>query len=186
MSKGGFTTTFGDTLARVRCARYSHQCPSNDQGQSGRKAKEQPDLENRRHSAWREIPVEELRRFMAELVADSNLREAGRLIGRGREAVRRFVGGDIETPHDRTREAIARLYLQKHGAGEMAAAETPQLGPSATPLKLILPQGAERATAEIRQIFDGLRKHSAALPASAAAVETWLPRLRVRRPRNDE
>ena len=73
---------------------------------------------------------------------------------------------------------------------------------SATPLKLILPQGAERATAEIRQIFEGLRKHSGTLPESAAAVETWLlrrvkdeyaaevpyarPRMRARRPKSDE
>ena len=113
---------------------------------------------------------------MSELVTDSNLREAGRLIGRGREAVRRFVGGDIETPHDRTREAIARLYLQKHGEGVLRAAETRQPTPSPTPLKLILPQGAERATTEIRTIFDGLRRHAADLPPSASAVETWLLR----------
>jgi hypothetical protein len=132
-------------------------------------------LEPRRLAAWREIPVEELRRFMSELVADSNLREAGRLIGRGREAVRRFVGGDIEMPHDRTREAIARLYQQKHGTGVMQAAETRQAASSPTPLKLILPQGVERATTEIRAIFEGLRR-GADLPASASAVETWLLR----------
>lgn len=113
---------------------------------------------------------------MAELVADTNLREAGRLVGRGREAVRRFVAGDIETPHDRTREAIVRLYQQKHGIGVMEAAETRQSAPSATPLKLLLPQGAERATTEIRLIFEGLRRNAADLPATASAVETWLLR----------
>jgi len=133
-------------------------------------------LESRRLAAWREIPVDELRRFMSELVADSNLREAGRLIGRGREAVRRFVGGDIETPHDRTREAIARLYQQKHGTGVMQAAETAQPASSPTPLKLILPQGVERATTEIRAIFEGLRRNGPDIPASASAVETWLLR----------
>ncbi|HKP76579.1 MAG TPA: hypothetical protein VJT67_13710, partial [Longimicrobiaceae bacterium] len=133
-------------------------------------------MESRRPPAWREIPVEELRRFMAELVVDSNLREAGRLIGRGREAVRRFVAGDIETPHDRTREAIARLYLQKQDGGTLAAAEATQPAASPTPLKLLLPQGVERATAEIRQIFEGLKRHVDELPSSAAAVETWLLR----------
>jgi hypothetical protein len=126
-------------------------------------------LEPRRPTAWREIPVEELRRFMSELVADSNLREAGRLMGR-------FGGGDSEPPHDRTREAIARLYEQKHGAGVMAAAETRQAAPSATPLKLILPQGVERATTEIRAIFEALRRGTADLPPTASAVETWLLR----------
>lgn len=114
---------------------------------------------------------------MSELVNDSNLREAGRLVGRGREAVRRFVAGDIETPHDRTREAIARLYLQKHGDGVMRAAQPAQPLASTTPLKLILPQGVERATTEIRAIFEALRRHAGdGLPASTAAVETWLLR----------
>jgi len=133
-------------------------------------------LESRRPPAWREIPVEELRRFMSDLVVDSNLREAGRLIGRGREAVRRFVAGDIDTPHDRTREAIARLYLQKHGTGVKVAAEVAQPGSSSTPLKLILPPGAERATAEIRAMFEALRRESSELPPTTSAIETWLRR----------
>jgi hypothetical protein len=131
-------------------------------------------LEARRHSAWREIPVEELRRFMTELVADSNLREAGRLIGRGREAVRKFVSGGIEMPHDRTREAIARLYVQKYGTAAMRAAEVAQPVATPTPLKLILPQGVERATAEIRAVFEALRKPGGEMPASAPALERWL------------
>ena len=114
---------------------------------------------------------------MSELVADSNLREAGRLIGRGREAVRRFVGGDIETPHDRTREAMARLYLQRHGEGVLTAAERPQLERTTTPLKLLLPQGVEKATAEIRALFDVFRNPpelQPEMPESTLAIETWL------------
>jgi len=113
---------------------------------------------------------------MTELVADSNLREAGRLIGRGREAVRKFVSGDIEMPHDRTREAMAKLYVQKYGGGALRAAETVQPAPSATPLKLILPQPRERATAEIRAIFDLVRLSGGEVPATAAALERWLLR----------
>jgi hypothetical protein len=131
-------------------------------------------MDDRQRSAWREIPVEELRRFMAELVQDSNLREAGRLIGRGREAVRKFVSGDIEMPHDRTRKAIATLYQQKYGTGVKVAAEVPQTTPTPTPLRLILPRGVERATAEIRATFQALHEHSAKLPASASALERWL------------
>jgi len=111
---------------------------------------------------------------MTELVADSNLREAGRLIGRGREAVRKFVSGDIEMPHDRTREAIAKLYVQKYGSVAMRAAEVAQPVASPTPLKLILPQGVERATAEIRSVFEALRRPGAEVPATAAALERWL------------
>lgn len=111
---------------------------------------------------------------MTELVADSNLREAGRLIGRGREAVRKFVSGDIEMPHDRTREAIAKLYVQKYGSVAMRAAEVTQPAASPTPLKLILPQGVERATAEIRAVFEPLRKDGGDVSASIAALERWL------------
>lgn len=113
---------------------------------------------------------------MTELVTDSNLREAGRLIGRGREAVRKFVAGEIDKPHERTREAMAKLYLQKYGTGVMRAAEVAQPAASPTPLKLILPQPVERATAEIRAIFEGLRRHATDLPPSTAALERWLLR----------
>jgi hypothetical protein len=122
------------------------------------------------------VPVEELRRFMAELVQDSNLREAGRLIGKGREAVRKFVSGETETPHDRTREAIARLYVQKYGAGVKRASEVAQATTTTTPLKLILPRGVERATTEVRAIFEALRTHSHAMPPATGALERWIVR----------
>ena len=113
---------------------------------------------------------------MGELVVESNLREAGRLIGRGREMVRRFVSGDIATPHDRTREAIARLYVQRYGPGPWRGAEKKQPRGSSMPLKLILPTGVERATAELRAIFEGLRRHAGEFPPSAIALERWLIR----------
>ncbi|HEU0052074.1 MAG TPA: hypothetical protein VFQ39_02810 [Longimicrobium sp.] len=104
---------------------------------------------------------------------ETSLREAGRLIGRGREQVRKFVSGAIHTPHDRTREAIAILYLQRQKTGHVA--ETRVAAPSPAPLKLILPQGLERATAEIRAVFEPLRGNPDA-PAVTAALETWLVR----------
>jgi hypothetical protein len=113
---------------------------------------------------------------MAELVVESNLREAGRLIGRGREMVRRFVSGDIAMPHDRTREAIARLYEQRYGRGAWRAAEKASQRGTSMPLKLILPSGVEHATAELRAIFEALRRHSDDVPPSAVALERWLIR----------
>jgi len=113
---------------------------------------------------------------MTELVQDSNLREAARLIGRGREAVRKFVSGETETPHDRTREAIARLYEQRYGKGAKRVKEEPLSAVTATPLKLILPRGVERATAEVRAIFDRARRCDGAAPPSTGALETWILR----------
>jgi hypothetical protein len=131
-------------------------------------------LESGRELSWREIPVDELRRFVGELVRDSNLREAARLIGRGREQVRKFVSGDIENPHPNTREAIARLYVQRREGTALRAAEVKVDTPTRTPLKLVLPQPLEKATAEIRALFDLLRQHAPEPPASAPALEKWL------------
>ena len=102
------------------------------------------------------------------------LREAGRLIGRGREQVRKFIAGTIEAPHPRTRQKLGELYIERHGRGDRVAEALVQT-PSTTPLKLILPKGLERATAEIRTLFALIRKQTDA-PDSAAGVEQWLLR----------
>jgi hypothetical protein len=128
----------------------------------------------RRYSSWPEVPVPVLRAFMAELAREVGLREAGRLIGRGREQVRKFIAGSIESPHPRTRQAVGELYIERHGRGDRVA-ETLVHTPSPTPLKLILPKGLERATAEIRTLFALIRKQEDA-PESAAGVEQWLIR----------
>ena len=129
------------------------------------------------------MPVDELRGFLADFVNETSLREVGRLIGRGREQVRKFIAGEIETPHDRTREAIAKLYWQRHPerapAGVVVAAlrEAPVANPTPTPLKLILPQGLEKATAALREVFGEVRRTgSGEVPALAGALETWLLR----------
>jgi hypothetical protein len=128
----------------------------------------------RRYSSWTEIPIPVLRAFITELAREMGLREAGRLIGRGREQVRKFIAGTIEVPHPRTRQRLGELYIERHGRGERVA-ETLVQTPSATPLKMILPKGLERATAEIRSLFALIRKQPEA-PESATGVEQWLLR----------
>jgi hypothetical protein len=128
----------------------------------------------RRYSAWAEIPVPVLRAFLAELVQEMGLREAGRLIGRGREQVRKFVSGTIEAPHPRTREKLGNLLIERQGRGGRIGESLVQT-PSPTPLKLILPKGLERATGDIRAMFALIRKHPDA-PETATGVEQWLLR----------
>lgn len=127
-----------------------------------------------RYSSWSEIPVPVLREFLTELAREMGLREAGRLFGRGREQVRKFISGAIEAPHPRTRQRLGELYLERHGRGGRVA-EAPVPTPTPTPLKLILPKGLERATAEIRTMFAQIRKLPDA-PDSATGVEQWLLR----------
>jgi hypothetical protein len=115
-----------------------------------------------------------LRDFLTELAREVGLREAGRLFGRGREQVRKFISGKIEVPHPRTRQRLGELYIERHGRGGRVA-ETLVPTPTPTPLKLILPKGLERATADIRAMFALIRKHPDA-PATATGVEQWLLR----------
>lgn len=116
-----------------------------------------------------------LRAFITELAREMGLREAGRLIGRGREQVRKFIAGTIEVPHPRTRQKMGELFLERSGRAGDRVAEALVQTPSPTPLKLILPKGLERATAEIRAIFALVRKQPDA-PESANGVEQWLLR----------
>lgn len=116
----------------------------------------------------------DLRDFVAELVRDSNLREAARLIGRGREQVRKFVSGEIENPHPSTRQAIAKLYQQRYGTGTSLSRTVQVTATTRTPLRLVLPRPVEKATAEIRAVFDVLRRHPDEAPESYAAIEKWL------------
>jgi hypothetical protein len=139
-------------------------------------------LDSGRDQAWREVPVEELRTFFRDFINDTSLCEVGRLIGRGREQVRKFAAGEIERPHDRTREAMVKLYWQIHPERAPAGAvpalrEAPVASPTPTPLKLILPQGLEKATAALREVFGEVRRTGTGeVPALAGALESWLLR----------
>jgi hypothetical protein len=125
---------------------------------------------------------------MASLAHEMGLREAGRLIGRGREGVRKLISGEVENPHPRTRQAIGELLIQRQKAAEAqegAAApgeppapqafERPVEAHAPMPLRLILPRPLERATGEIRALFALIREHPGA-PDTAQAVEQWLLR----------
>ena len=136
-----------------------------------------------------------LREFLAKLVREVGLREAGRLIGRGREGVRKIVSGDVQRPHQITLERLGKLYLdsraeaegqgrKEEGAEPGMARERPVEKLTPMPLKLILPRPLEKATAEIRAIFALIRRHPDA-PETAAAVEQWLIR-QVKREYGDE
>ena len=113
--------------------------------------------------------LDDLRRFMAEVAHDTNLRDAGALVGLGHEALRKFVTGLTERPHERTRKAMAELYLERQ---KVIAAERGG-HPTAGQLKMVLPRGAEPAAEAVRRVFDDLReaKHHS---TTAAALEKWL------------
>ena len=108
---------------------------------------------------------------MHQLVMDTSLRQAASRVGLGHEALRKFIAGQTERPHERTRRAMAQLYLDSQRQRVAEAEATPTAGQ----LKLRLPRGLEHAEAEIRAIFQALRAGQRP-PATADAVEEWLQR----------
>lgn len=108
---------------------------------------------------------------MAELVLDTSLREAAPLVGLGHEALRKFVNGTTEKPHQRTLRAMARLLLERRARGGVAEARTEV--PSAPHLKLLFAPGLESSVDEVRAFFDDWREGRAP-PPLADKLEGWL------------
>ena len=117
------------------------------------------------------MPIETLRTFMGQLVLDTSLRDVAARVGLGHEAMRKFVNGTTERPHQRSLRAMGQLYHERQAlhARERAAA------PSAGQLKLLLPRGLEEASAEVKSVFDTIRGTRKA-PPIADDLEQWLLR----------
>jgi hypothetical protein len=117
------------------------------------------------------VRLEELRSFMHELVLESSLRSASSRVGLGHEALRKFINGETDRPHERTRRRMGQLFLERQ---KLSAAE----GDSpivAGQLKLLLPRGLDAARTEVRTVFDALRESGKARPV-AMDLEKWLMR----------
>ena len=108
---------------------------------------------------------------MAELAHATNLRDAGALVGLGHEALRKFVLGRTQRPHDRSVKAMAQLYLERQ---KVVAAERESV-PTAGQLKLVLPRGLDAALEAVEQAFAPLRG-TRAYSGTAEALEQWLVR----------
>jgi hypothetical protein len=117
------------------------------------------------------VPIEELRAFMHELVLDTSLREAAALVGLGHEALRKFVNGTTEKPHERSLRSMGQLYHQRRAKG-VAEVRAPS---TAGHLKLLFTPGVEASTAEVKALFDDWREGRPP-PALAEALEAWLLR----------
>lgn len=108
---------------------------------------------------------------MQEVVLDTSLREAAALVGLGHEAMRKFVNGTTERPHQRTLRAMGNLYVERRARGGVAEVRTPT--PSAPHLKLLFAPGLESSIGEVQALFDAWRDGNAP-PALAAELERWL------------
>jgi hypothetical protein len=106
---------------------------------------------------------------MHGVVLDTSLRDAAELVGLGHEALRKFVNGTTEKPHQRSLRSMGHLYLERRarGVGEVRSA------PSAGALKLLFSRGLEESAKEVKELFDGWRDGQPP-PALAEEVERWL------------
>jgi hypothetical protein len=117
------------------------------------------------------VPIETLREFMQQLVLDTSLRDAAALVGLGHEALRKFVNGMTERPHQRSLRAMGVLFNERQALRARERATIPTAGQ----LKLLLPRGLEAASAEVRGVFDGIRGTRKATTL-AGELEAWLLR----------
>ena len=124
---------------------YNPQCPTNEPRQSGRAASQD--------DGWRHVPIETLRAFMEQLVLATSLRDVAALVGLGHEALRKFVNGTTERPHQRSLRAMGQLYNERQALQARERATTPTAGQ----LKLLLPRGLEEASTTVREVFDAIR-----------------------------
>jgi hypothetical protein len=108
---------------------------------------------------------------MHELVLDTSLREAAALVGLGHEALRKFVNGTTERPHQRSLRAMGHLYQQRRAKG-VAEVRT---APTAGHLKLLFTPGVEPSSAEVKALFDDWRDGRPPSPL-AEELEKWLLR----------
>ena len=106
---------------------------------------------------------------MRELVLDTSLRDAASLVGLGHEALRKFVNGTTEKPHQRSLRAMGHLFLQRGAAG-VAEVRSP---PTAGHLKLLFSPGLDAATAEAGELFAAWREGRPP-PPRAAELERWV------------
>ena len=90
---------------------------------------------------------------MHQLVLDTSLRDVAARVGLGHEAMRKFVNGTTERPHQRSLRAMGQLYNER----QALHARERTTAPTAGQLKLLLPRGLEVASAEIRALFDTIR-----------------------------
>jgi hypothetical protein len=96
------------------------------------------------------VPIETLRAFMDQLVLATSLRDVAALVGLGHEALRKFINGTTERPHQRSLRAMGQLY------NEFQAKEQATV-PTAGQLKLLLPRGLQDASGAVREVFDAIR-----------------------------
>jgi hypothetical protein len=117
------------------------------------------------------VPLETLRAFMGQLVLDTSLRDVAARVGLGHEAMRKFVNGTTERPHQRSLRAMGQLYHERQALQARERATVPTAGQ----LKLLLPRGLDDATAEVQAVFDAIRGTRKA-SALADDLEQWLLR----------
>jgi hypothetical protein len=108
---------------------------------------------------------------MHELVLDTSLRDAASLVGLGHEALRKFVNGTTERPHQRSLRSMGQLYAKRRSGVAEARTATPTAGQ----LKLLFARELDEAIAQARGILPALREGREP-PINVDELEKWIVR----------
>ena len=154
---------------------YTFQCTPDESGQHGH-ADGPP---GGSYERWSEIPFEELRDFTTGIARQYGLRDGALVLGVRREALRKFNRGEIQHPHDRSREQMGTRFLEYHRAPKtwhVAEEAAPGRGPALGELRMIFTgEGREAAQKHVRDLFRAAGfTDDANTPAWAAGLRTWI------------
>ena len=133
------------------------------------------DREGKLATAWKFIPVAQLREGAIELVARFKLRGVAKRAGMAKDTVRKFVTG-ITEPNYSTRKKLGEVLLDYFGGGIMA--EPREEGEAEWKLRRrlidLLPTGEANARAAVSLLFQFARAFPDEAPKNLAELEHWL------------
>ena len=132
------------------------------------------DREGKLATAWKYIPVEQLREGTIELVARFKLRGVAKMAEMAKDTIGKFVKG-ISQPNFSTRKKLGEVLLDYYGGGVMP--EPSEEGEKEWKLRPrlidLLPKGEGNARAAISLLFQFARAFPDEAPKNLAEIENW-------------
>lgn len=98
------------------------------------------------------------------------------------EGLRKFVqfgktGVGTKTPHSRTLQRYAEVFLEFHPLGFILEPKPDGTPAALQELKMVLPQGEAEALAYIEQVFRTARESGSGVPEGTEQLEEWMKKV---------
>jgi hypothetical protein len=132
------------------------------------------DRQGKLATAWKYIPVEQLRVGIIELVARFKTRGVAKMAGMAKDTIGKFVKG-ISQPNYSTRKKLGEVLLEYYPGGVMT--EPKEEGEKEWKLRSrlidLLPKGEANARAAVSLLFQFARAFPDEAPKNLAELERW-------------